>query len=77
MVLEEGMKLVLVGIVIGIPLALILTRFFNSMLFGLSSADPVSMLTVILVLGAVATLAGFIPARRATKVDPIVALRYE
>lgn len=77
MVLREAMKLVVIGIVIGIPVALLLTRLFNSMLFGLSSADPVSLLAVILVLGAIATLAGFIPARRATKVDPMVALRYE
>ena len=77
MVLKEAMKLVLIGIVIGIPMALLLTRLFNSMLFGLSSADPVSLLSVILLLGAIATVAGFIPARRATRVDPMVALRYE
>lgn len=77
MVLEEAMKLVLIGIVAGIPVALLLTRAFNSMLFGLSSADPLSMIVVIAVLGAVATVASLIPARRATKVDPMVALRYE
>jgi predicted permease len=77
MVLNEGLKLVLIGIVIGIPLALLSTRIFSSMLFGLSAADPLSMLTVIAILGSIATLAGLIPARRATKVDPMVALRYE
>jgi predicted permease len=77
MVLEEAMRLVLLGIVVGIPVALLLTRVFNSMLFELSSADPLSMVIVIVILGAVATLAGLIPARRATKVDPMVALRYE
>jgi predicted permease len=77
MVLNEGLKLVLIGIVVGIPVALLASRVFSSMLFGLSPADPLSMLTVIAVLGSIATLAGLIPARRATKVDPIVALRYE
>jgi predicted permease len=77
MVLQEAMKLVVIGIVIGIPVALLLTRLFTSMLFGLSSADPVSLLAVILLLAVIATLAGFIPARRATRVDPMVALRYE
>ncbi len=77
MVLNEGLKLVLIGIVVGIPIALLASRVFSSMLFGLSPADPLSMLTVIAVLGSIATLAGLIPARRATKVDPMVALRYE
>jgi predicted permease len=77
MVLSEGLKLVLIGIVIGIPLALLSSRVFSSMLFGLSPADPLSMMLVIVVLGSIATLAGLIPARRATKVDPMVALRYE
>ncbi|HET7208138.1 MAG TPA: ABC transporter permease, partial [Terriglobales bacterium] len=77
MVLNEGLKLVLIGIVVGIPVALLASRVFSSMLFGLSPADPLSMLTVIAVLGSIATLAGLIPARRATKVDPMVALRYE
>jgi ABC-type antimicrobial peptide transport system permease subunit len=47
------------------------------MLFGLSSSDPLSMVVVIAVLGGIASIAGLIPARRATKVDPMVALRYE
>jgi putative ABC transport system permease protein len=77
MVLQESMKLVGIGIIIGIPAAFLLTRVFSSMLFGLSSSDPVSMLIVVAVLGGVACIAGLIPARRATKVDPLVALRYE
>jgi predicted permease len=77
MVLNEGLRLVLIGIIIGIPVALLSTRVFSSMLFGLSAADPLSMVIVIAVLGSIATLAGLIPARRATKVDPMVALRYE
>lgn len=77
MVFRESMKLVLIGIVLGLPLALLLARLFNSMLFGLSSADPLSLTAVILVLAGVASIAGLLPARRATKVDPMVALRYE
>jgi predicted permease len=77
LVLQEAMKLVVIGILIGIPAALLLTRMFSSMLFGLSSGDPVSMLIVVAVLGGVACIAGLIPARRATKVDPLEALRYE
>lgn len=77
MVLEEAMRLVLIGMLAGIPLALLLARGFNSMLFQLSSADPLAMLIVIAVLATVAGFAGLIPARRATKVDPMVALRYE
>jgi ABC-type antimicrobial peptide transport system permease subunit len=77
MVFQEAMKLVLVGIVAGIPLALLLSRVFSSMLFGLSPADPLSLCAVILVLAAIGSIAGLIPARRATKVDPMIALRYE
>jgi predicted permease len=77
MVLQEAMKLVVIGIIIGIPASFLLTRVFSSMLFGLSSTDPVSMLIVVAVLGGVACIAGLLPARRATKVDPLVALRYE
>ncbi|MGE5325072.1 MAG: ABC transporter permease [Actinomycetota bacterium] len=77
MVLHEALKLVLIGIAVGVPVALLSSRIFSSMLFGLSPADPLSMLTVIAVLGGIATLAGLVPARRATKVDPMVALRYE
>ena len=77
MVLNEGLKLVLIGIVVGIPVALLASRVFSSMLFGLSPADPLSMLTVIAVLLSITLLASYIPARRATKVDPMIALRYE
>lgn len=77
MVLREAMKLVLIGIVTGIPLALLVSRVFASMLFGLSPTDPVSMLVVVAVLATIATIAGLVPARRATKIDPMVALRYE
>ena len=77
LVMREAMSLVLAGMVAGIPLAMGTTRFINSMLFGLKSTDPLSMAVVIVLLGSVAALASFIPARRATRIDPMVALRYE
>jgi ABC-type antimicrobial peptide transport system permease subunit len=77
LVLQGAIKLIVVGVVIGIPAALAASRLIHSMLFKLTTFDPLSMLAVIILLGAVATIAGLIPARRATKVDPVVALRYE
>jgi len=77
LVLREGMLLVTVGLAIGIPLALASGSVLHSFLFGLRSTDPLSLTAVVLLLGTVAALAGFIPARRAAKVDPMVALRYE
>ena len=77
MILQEAGILVLVGVVIGIPSAILASRLFSAMLFGLKGTDPVSMLLVIAVLLAITLLASYIPARRATKVDPMIALRYE
>jgi predicted permease len=77
LVLREGMLLVAVGLAVGIPLALGSGRVLHSFLFGLNSTDPLSLIGVVLLLGVVAALAGFIPARRASRVDPMVALRYE
>jgi predicted permease len=77
LVMREAMLLVVVGIAAGIPLAMLCTRVINSMLFGLQNTDPISLAIVIVVLSAIGALASLIPARRATKVDPMVALRYE
>src|SRR5690349_7404133 len=77
LILREALLLVVAGVLVGIPAALLSSRLLNSMIFGLKSTDPISMLLVIVVLGAIAAFAGFIPARRATKIDPMVALRYE
>ncbi len=77
LVLRESMLLVAIGLVAGIPLALASTRVLHSFLFGLKSTDPLSLIAVIMLLGVVAAVAGFIPARRAAKIDPMVALRYE
>ena len=77
LVVRQGMLLVLLGIVIGLALSLALTRFLSSLLFGVSTTDPGTFLAVSVLLATVALLACYIPARRATKVDPVVALRYE
>jgi predicted permease len=77
LVLREAMLLVGVGLLVGIPLSLASTRLLHSYLFRLKGTDPASLMAVVILLGVVAALAGFIPARRAAGVDPIVALRYE
>jgi putative ABC transport system permease protein len=77
LVLERGAQLIAVGIVIGLLAALGFSRFLASLLYGVTARDPVTFTAVSLVLVAVAIAACYIPARRATKVDPIIALRYE
>jgi predicted permease len=77
MVLGETWWLMAAGVCIGLLLALTACRLVSSMLFGLKPADPVTIATAILILVAVVTLAGYLPARRASRVDPMVALRYE
>ena len=77
MVLNEGLRVVLIGVTIGLVAAFGLTRLIKSWLFAVQPADPVTFIGVALTVIAVAALACYIPARRATKVDPMVALRYE
>jgi putative ABC transport system permease protein len=77
MVVRDGMKLALLGTGVGIVAALLLTRLMSGLLFNISSADPATYLAITLLLTAVALLACYLPARRATKVDPMIALRYE
>jgi predicted permease len=77
LVIWQGLRLTLIGLSIGLVGALGATRILSSVLYGVSPSDPLSYLAVIILLLAVALLASYIPARRATRVDPIVALRYE
>jgi predicted lysophospholipase L1 biosynthesis ABC-type transport system permease subunit len=77
MVLRDSLILVSVGILIGIPGALLTTRFASSLLFGLGPSDPLTIVTATFILFVVAMLAGYIPARRASRLDPASALRHE
>ena len=77
MVLKGSLRSVGIGGVIGLGLAMGLARLIQSFLFGVEAADPATMVAVPLVLGSVAFLAAFVPARRASRVDPVRALRSE
>lgn len=77
MILGQGLRTIAIGVVIGLAGSLLLTRAIASLLFGVTATDPLTFVAVVALLGAAALLACYIPARRATKVDPVVALRYE
>jgi ABC-type antimicrobial peptide transport system permease subunit len=77
MVLREALLLVGTGVTIGVPLALALARSIASLLYGLKPTDSLTISVVVVLLFAVAAIASYLPARRASCVDPMVALRYE
>jgi putative ABC transport system permease protein len=77
LVLKQGMMLVVIGEIIGLLGALMLTRLIRGLLFGVTPNDATTFLVVAAVLGVVALLACYFPAKRATKVEPLIALRYE
>jgi ABC-type antimicrobial peptide transport system permease subunit len=77
LIVWKGMSLALAGVVAGLIAALGLTRLISGLLFGVSATDPLTIAAFTLLLALVAFLANYIPASRAAKVDPMVALRYE
>jgi ABC-type antimicrobial peptide transport system permease subunit len=77
LVMRESMALVGVGIVLGLGTAMAASRLIGNLLFGVSAVDPMSMTTAVVVMVLLSAFAGYLPARRASRVDPIVALRYE
>ena len=77
LVLKQGLKLTIFGLAVGIVTAVIVTRWLRSLLYAVSATDPLTFVLIALLPLVIATLACWIPARRATKVDPLVALRYE
>jgi putative ABC transport system permease protein len=77
MTIAQGLKLVGVGVIIGLAGAFFLTRLMTTLLFGISSTDPLTFVSIATVLITVAAFASYVPALRATRIDPMLALRYE
>jgi ABC-type antimicrobial peptide transport system permease subunit len=77
MVVWQGMRLAVIGVVIGVVAALELTRFMAGLIYRVKTWDPTVFAVVAVLLSAAAWLAAYVPARRASRVDPIVSLRYE
>ncbi|MDQ3920483.1 MAG: ABC transporter permease [Acidobacteriota bacterium] len=77
LILRQGLLLTVIGIAVGLAGALALTRLMSTLLYGVGAADPATFATIVPILAVVALVACYIPARRATRVDPLIALRYE
>lgn len=77
LIVRKGMALAFSGVLIGLAAAFALTRLMRTLLFGVNSSDPATFLAIALLLAAVAFLASYIPARRATRIDPMLSLRSE
>jgi ABC-type antimicrobial peptide transport system permease subunit len=77
MIFKRGLLVAGAGIVVGVVAALLITRLFQNLLYGISASDPLTFLLIAALLALVAAAACFVPARRATKVDPLTALRAE
>jgi ABC-type antimicrobial peptide transport system permease subunit len=76
-ILREALMLTAIGVAIGLPIALALVRLMRSLFYGIEPHDPITMIGTVVIMVAVAILAAWIPARRAAKIDPMEALRYE
>jgi putative ABC transport system permease protein len=77
MVARDALRLVSLGIALGVPVAWALSRSVQSMLFGLSATDPAAITTAVLLIVVAGVVAAYLPARRAARVDPMIALRHE
>jgi ABC-type antimicrobial peptide transport system permease subunit len=77
MVMRESWIVLVIGLAVGIPLGIAASQLFRAMLFGVSKSDPLSIASAILALIVICAIAAIVPVRRATRVDPMIALRYE